>query len=263
MAKSLAIFCLGLLLASCSNGADSAPAPANSAKPTSAPHMHTNRLANETSPYLLQHKNNPVDWYPWGKEALERARKEDKPIFLSIGYAACHWCHVMEHESFESEDVAEVLSKDFIAIKVDREERPDIDEIYMTAVQMMTGSGGWPMTVFMTPDLKPFFGGTYFPKEDKFGRPGFKNLCSQLAEVWKTRRDEVNKSANELTNALVTHTSGGSEAGALPTQATLDRAVEQLADAYDKHDGGFGKAPKFPPSWSISMLMRHHQRTGD
>jgi hypothetical protein len=225
--------------------------------------MHTNRLANETSPYLLQHKNNPVDWYPWGKEALEKARAEDKPIFLSIGYAACHWCHVMEHESFESDDVAAALNKDFIAIKVDREERPDLDEIYMTAVQMMTGSGGWPMTIFMTPDLKPFFGGTYFPKEDKFGRPGFKNLCTQLAEVWKTRRDEVNKTANELTNAIVTHSSGGSEAGDLPTQATLDRAIKQLTDAFDSRDGGFGQAPKFPPSWSISMLLRHHQRTGD
>ena len=253
-------FCLlALFVTSCTDGANSA----TPAKPLPAPNMHTNRLANETSPYLLQHKHNPVDWYPWGDEALERARKEDKPIFLSIGYAACHWCHVMEYESFESEEVAEVLNKDFISIKVDREERPDIDEIYMTAVQMMTGAGGWPMTVFMTPDLKPFFGGTYFPKDDKFGRPGFKNLCVELANIWKTRRDEVNETSQKLTNALIQHTSGSAEAGDLPTQKTLDVGIAHLKDAFDDRDGGFGKAPKFPPSWAISMLLRHHQRTDD
>jgi len=144
-------------------------------------HAYTNRLARETSPYLLQHAHNPVSWYPWGEEAFAKARREHKPIFLSIGYSACHWCHVMERESFENKDVAAILNAEFVSIKVDREERPDVDRIYMTAVQMMTGSGGWPLTVFLTPDLEPFFGGTYFPTKDRFGRPGFKSLLTQLA----------------------------------------------------------------------------------
>src|SRR6185436_15481496 len=157
-----------------------------------------NRLAQETSPYLLQHKDNPVDWYPWGPEALARAKAEDKPIFLSIGYAACHWCHVMEHESFETERVAEALNRDFVSIKVDREERPDVDDIYMQAVQMMTGSGGWPLSLFLTPEGKPFYGGTYFPPSSRWGRPGFLQILAAIAEAWKTRRDELESSAGEM-----------------------------------------------------------------
>src|ERR671934_193511 len=161
-----------------------------------------NHLVTESSPYLLQHQNNPVDWYPWGPEAIERARKGEKPIFLSIGYAACHWCHVMEHESFENEPIARYLNEHFVSIKVDREERPDLDQIYMNAVQMMTGQGGWPLSVFLTPDLRPFTGGTYFPPEDRYGRPGFKRLLLALAEAWKNRRDEVERSSGQLTDHL-------------------------------------------------------------
>ena len=156
---------------------------------------HTNRLADSTSPYLLQHAHNPVDWHPWGEEALRRAKAEDRPIFLSIGYAACHWCHVMERESFESEEVAEILNREFVPVKVDREERPDLDEIYMTATQIMTHSGGWPMSVFLTPDLKPFYGGTYFPPEDSYGRPGFPSLLKKVAEAWQADRENIVKSA--------------------------------------------------------------------
>src|SRR5690349_4205500 len=155
----------------------------------------TNRLVHESSPYLRQHAHNPVDWFPWGEEALQRARQLDRPIFLSIGYSACHWCHVMEHESFENEDIARILNEHFVSIKVDREERPDLDQIYMASVQMLTGQGGWPMSVFLTPDLRPFFGGTYFPPEDKYGRRGFRSLLLLLAEAWQNRRDEINRAA--------------------------------------------------------------------
>src|SRR5687768_7665333 len=166
------------------------------------PHKHTNRLAKEKSPYLLQHAHNPVDWYPWGEEAFAKAKKENKPIFLSIGYATCHWCHVMERESFESEEVAAVLNEKFVAIKVDREERPDVDQIYMAAVQAMGQHGGWPLSVWLTPDLKPWMGGTYYPKEDKFGRPGFKSLLLKLDEFWKTRRAEIDESAKAIAEHL-------------------------------------------------------------
>src|SRR5438132_1056401 len=161
-----------------------------------------NHLLDETSPYLRQHAHNPVDWYPWGPEALQRARDLDRPIFLSIGYSACHWCHVMEHESFEDPEVAEILNNNFVSIKVDREERPDVDQIYMTAVQLMTGQGGWPMSVWLTPDLKPFYGGTYFPPDDRYGRPSFKRLLHALADAWTSRRDELMHSANQLTEHL-------------------------------------------------------------
>src|SRR4030081_1876407 len=162
----------------------------------------SNRLAKESSPYLLQHRDNPVDWYPWGKEAIERARHEHRPIFLSIGYSACHWCHVMEHESFEDPETARLLNEHFVSIKVDREERPDLDQIYMTAVQILTGQGGWPMSLFLTPDLKPFFGGTYFPPEDRYGRPSFKRLLLALAEAWQSRRDEITESSTQITERL-------------------------------------------------------------
>src|SRR5687768_9401614 len=160
---------------------------------------HTNRLINETSPYLLQHAHNPVDWYAWGDEAFEKARAEDKPLLVSIGYSACHWCHVMEHESFENEEIAAALNKHFVCIKVDREERPDLDQIYMAAVQMMTGRGGWPMSVFLTPDLKPFYGGTYWPPDDRHGMPGFLRVVEAVAEAWEERRDAAVAQADELT----------------------------------------------------------------
>jgi uncharacterized protein YyaL (SSP411 family) len=223
----------------------------------------TNRLANETSPYLLQHAHNPVDWYPWGSEAIEKARTEDKPIFLSVGYAACHWCHVMERESFENEEIAAVLNEHFVSIKVDREERPDIDEIYMTAVQAMTGGGGWPMSVFLTPDLKPFWGGTYFPPEDRFGRPGFKTVLERLASAWETRRDEVLESAEKLTGhieGLLTGSIGGADT---VTPEIVSNAVAALMKSFDAVDGGFGGAPKFPSAPSIQLLLREHARTGD
>src|SRR3989441_10545183 len=162
----------------------------------------TNHLLQETSPYLRQHIHNPVDWYPWGPEALERARRLDRPIFLSIGYSACHWCHVMEHESFEDPQIARILNEQFVSIKVDREERPDLDQIYMTAVQLLTGQGGWPMSMFLTPDLKPFYGGTYFPPEDRYGRPPFKRLLLALAEAWQTRRSEIKGSSDQITQQL-------------------------------------------------------------
>ena len=226
-----------------------------------APAAHTNRLAAETSPYLLQHAHNPVDWYPWGEEALSRARKENKPIFLSIGYSACHWCHVMERESFEDPEIAKVLNTHFISIKVDREERPDLDEIYMTAVQMMTGSGGWPLNVFLTPDLKPFFGGTYFPPEDRYGRPAFKKVLERIAEVWGGNPDEVLRNAEELTRAI----RDNAESGALPAGAldasVLAKAVAELEQAFDSRWGGFGGAPKFPPSGAIAVLLRQYRHT--
>ncbi|MCL4691769.1 MAG: thioredoxin domain-containing protein [Candidatus Hydrogenedentes bacterium] len=224
---------------------------------------HTNRLIDATSPYLLQHAHNPVDWYPWGEEAFERARNEDKPIFLSIGYAACHWCHVMEHESFEDEAVAEILNEHFISIKVDREERPDIDEIYMTAVQIMTGSGGWPMSVFLTPELKPFYGGTYFPPQDMMGRPGFKSLLRSIADAWVNRRDEVMKSAEQLTQYV--RNSQDMRTGAEGDLAVelLQAAVGDLRETFDTIHGGWGGAPKFPSSPSIELLLRQHAHTGE
>jgi len=256
----------GLLLgATPARAQEEIPQPSQETPPLAPqpPAKHTNRLAHETSPYLLQHAHNPVDWYPWGAEALEKARAEDKPIFLSIGYSACHWCHVMERESFESEEIAAVLNKHFVSIKVDREERPDLDEIYMAAVQAMTGSGGWPMTVFLTPELQPFYGGTYFPPDNRFGRPGFKTLLERLAEAWDTRRDEVMDSATKLSmhiTDILTATIGqsGSVTGDL-----IANAVRELEKSYDADDAGFGMAPKFPSAPSIQLLLREHARTGN
>ena len=227
-----------------------------------AEHKHTNRLAGETSPYLLQHAHNPVDWYPWGEEALARARREDKPILLSIGYSACHWCHVMERESFENEQIARLMNDNFVNIKVDREERPDLDQIYMAAVQMMTRHGGWPLTAFLTPDLVPFYGGTYFPPEDRHGMPGFPRVLLGVAEAYRARPDEVRESAGELL-AELSRLGESPSTGEPVTHDLLDKAASTLARGYDARHGGFGSAPKFPPSMSLDFLLRQHQRAGD
>jgi uncharacterized protein YyaL (SSP411 family) len=221
-----------------------------------------NRLASERSPYLLQHAGNPVDWFPWGEAAFERSRREDKPIFLSIGYSTCHWCHVMEHESFEDAAIAERLNRDFVSIKVDREERPDVDRVYMSFVQATTGSGGWPMTVFLTPELKPFFGGTYFPPTSRWGRPGFSDLLQELARVWKEDRPQVETAAGELLQRLrsVTGAGGDRAESEIATAAALDTAVEQFRMAFDRRRGGFGDAPKFPRPSELLFLLREHAR---
>ena len=214
-----------------------------------------NRLGGETSPYLRQHKDNPVDWYPWGDEAFERAKVEDKPVLLSVGYSACHWCHVMAHESFEDPAVAGVMNRLFVNIKVDREERPDVDSIYMEAVQALTGHGGWPMTVFLTPDKRPFYGGTYYPPEPRHGMPGFVQVLNAINEAWRERRGEVDDQAGRLTDAL------GHVAELAPSQQTADRAVLDTAVAslrsqFDSDWGGFGQAPKFPQESSVELLLR-------
>ncbi len=223
---------------------------------------HTNRLINETSPYLLQHAHNPVDWYPWGEEALTQAKQQDKPILLSIGYAACHWCHVMEHESFENEQIAAVMNEHYINVKVDREERPDLDEIYMNAVQMLTGQGGWPMTMFLTPELKPFYGGTYFPPDNRYGRPGFPRVLLGVAEAYRERRDEVDQQAAQII-ANLNQLSAMEGHGHQLTADMLDTAYQDYLSRFDHHNGGFGDAPKFPPSMGLSLLLRHWHRTGN
>ena len=222
----------------------------------------TNRLAAETSPYLLQHAHNPVDWYPWGPEALARAREEDRPIFLSIGYSACHWCHVMERESFEDPAIAAQLNRDFVAIKVDREERPDLDDVYMAAVQAMTGSGGWPMSVFLTPELEPFFGGTYFPPEDRHGLPAFGRVLDSIADAYRTRRSEVTAQGRQLA-AHVKEQLAVAAGDTDPQRAQLNRAVARLAASFDATHGGFGGAPKFPAPMSLEFLMRAWKRSQD
>jgi uncharacterized protein YyaL (SSP411 family) len=219
----------------------------------------TNRLATETSPYLLQHANNPVEWYPWGAEALERARAEDKPIFLSIGYSACHWCHVMAHESFEDPAIAAQLSRDFIAIKVDREERPDLDDVYMAAVQTLTGSGGWPMSVFLTPALEPFFGGTYFPPQDRHGIPGFPRVLDAIAEAYRDRRDEVVEQGRQLAAHLREQLEVLPGRGEVERRQ-LDAAAARLAESFDPVHGGFGGAPKFPAPMTLEFLLRAWRR---
>ncbi|HEV3259197.1 MAG TPA: thioredoxin domain-containing protein [Gemmataceae bacterium] len=223
---------------------------------------HSNRLVHETSPYLKQHAHNPVDWYPWGPEALELARRLDRPIFLSIGYSACHWCHVMEHESFEDAEVARILNDHFVSIKVDREERPDLDQIYMTAVQLMTGQGGWPMSMFLTPDLEPFYGGTYFPPDDRYGRPSFKRILLALIDAWRNRRDEVTQSAGQITEHL--RGAGPLERTAGDLDASLvGNAVSSLRHSFDPTYGGFGSAPKFPHPLELRLLLRAWKRFGD
>jgi len=221
-----------------------------------------NRLAGEKSPYLLQHKDNPVDWYPWGPEAFARAKAENKPVFLSIGYSTCHWCHVMEHESFEKESVAEALNRDFVSIKVDREERPDVDDIYMAAVQAMTGSGGWPLSLFLTPDGKPFYGGTYFPPDGRYGRPGFVTLLHAVSEAWKTRREELESSAADLLASLKAGAEGAAGGGPVGAEI-LEAAARSFRERFDPSDGGFGGAPKFPPAMPLEFLIRYFLRSGE
>jgi uncharacterized protein YyaL (SSP411 family) len=223
----------------------------------------TNRLAREKSPYLLQHARNPVDWFAWGDEAFARARAENKPIFLSIGYSTCHWCHVMERESFESEKIAGFLNDRFVNIKVDREERPDVDKIYMTFVQATTGGGGWPLNLFLTPDLKPFFGGTYFPPDHRQGRPGFLQLLHQIAGLWQEHRDELTGSANEIQARLVAATAGSATSNLLLTADALRHAVTVFKSAYDPRHGGFGSAPKFPQPSVPLLLLRCASRFHD
>jgi uncharacterized protein YyaL (SSP411 family) len=220
-----------------------------------------NRLANETSPYLLQHANNPVDWYPWGPEALAKARAEDRPILLSVGYSACHWCHVMEHESFEDPETAALMNERFVNVKVDREERPDVDSIYMTAVQQMTGHGGWPMTVFLAPDGAPFWGGTYFPPEPRHGMPAFRQVLTALADAWDNRRGDVSRSADELREMLQRTNAAAGQRSTLDT-GILDRAFEGLAHRFDARHGGLGGAPKFPQPMLLELMLRHWRRTG-
>ena len=233
-----------------------------------------NRLASETSPYLRQHAHNPVDWYPWGDEAFDRARREDRPVFLSVGYSACHWCHVMAHESFEDDLTAKELNDRFISIKVDREERPDVDAVYMEAVQAMTGSGGWPMTVFLTPDGRPFFGGTYFPPREGRGMPSFRRVLDAVDDVWNNRRDEVDRQADALAEAVDRRTRlpqdlmarAGDEANDDPgtrAAALLASAAAELAARFDAAWGGFGPAPKFPQTQLIELCLRHHRLTGE
>jgi uncharacterized protein YyaL (SSP411 family) len=234
------------------------------AESTPARPEHTNRLAHEKSPYLLQHAHNPVDWYPWGEEAFAKARKENKPIFLSVGYSTCHWCHVMAHESFENEEVAAIMNRDFVNIKVDREERPDVDRVYMTFVQATTGGGGWPMSVWLTPDLKPFVGGTYFPPEDRYGQPGFKKVLDRVATAWKESHDKIVEQGGQIVDAL-RESQGAAVSSPPQTGATsegkidaaiLEIAYKQLDRSYDPKEGGFGNAPKFPRPVTLNFLTR-------
>ncbi len=245
--------------AGCGGAANADDAPKE--KP---PVKRENRLARERSPYLLQHKDNPVDWYPWGEEAFARAKREQKPIFLSVGYSSCHWCHVMEHESFEDAEVARLLNERFISVKVDREERPDVDEVYMRVTQMLTGHGGWPMSVFMTPDKRPFFAGTYFPKTARMGSIGFIGLLKKIDETWRTKRSDIERSASEIAEAAA----GAGEIPDGPKGVTLPAALAKVVAAalerrFDEENGGFGGAPKFPPHQALRLLIEERERVGE
>ncbi|MBI3549806.1 MAG: thioredoxin domain-containing protein [Elusimicrobia bacterium] len=220
-----------------------------------------NRLAGEKSPYLQQHAGNPVDWFPWGEEAFSKARKENKPVFLSIGYSTCHWCHVMERESFSSESIAEKLNRNFVPIKVDREERPDVDRIYMTAVQILTGQGGWPLNAFLTPELKPFYGGTYFPPDSMWGRPGFGEVLEKIADLWSRDRETLAESGEKLTQAIREYAAGEAQVRGLAGESALKRGFESYKSTYDAVEGGFGGAPKFPMPVDHMFLMRYWART--
>ncbi|MBI4246588.1 MAG: thioredoxin domain-containing protein, partial [Candidatus Rokubacteria bacterium] len=221
-----------------------------------------NRLANETSPYLLQHAHNPVDWYPWGDEARERARREDKPMFLSVGYSACHWCHVMERESFEDPEVARLMNEHFVNVKVDREERPDVDHIYMQAVQAMTGHGGWPMTVFLTPEGAPFYGGTYFPPAPRHGLPAFSQLLLAIADAWRTKRDEVLRSSGQIAGEL-NRTEQLRAASQLLNEEILFSGFSGISAQFDEREGGLGGAPKFPQPMLWDFVLRFWKRGGN
>ncbi len=250
------------LLVGASSGTQAAASP--STQPAAG-----NHLIHASSPYLQQHAHNPVDWYPWGEEAFAKARRENKPIFLSVGYSTCHWCHVMERESFEDPVVAKLLNDSFVSIKVDREERPDVDRVYMMFVQATTGSGGWPMTVFLTPDLKPFFGGTYFPPEPHDDLPGLKPLLARAAQAWKADHDAVAHSADGITASMKAYAAG--EAAAATSRPAAGRiaadaqavTAKRLAAVFDKEHGGFGLAPKFPEPSNLEFLIRYGARTGD
>jgi uncharacterized protein len=227
-----------------------------------AEHVHTNRLINETSPYLLQHAHNPVDWFPWGEEAFDIARRDQKPVLLSIGYSACHWCHVMEHESFENEAIAKLMNENFVNIKVDREERPDLDHIYMNATQMMTQHGGWPMTVFLTPEAVPFYAGTYFPPEDRHNMPGFPRVLISLAESYRERPQDIQQTAASVLSELKRSLTA-TESGELLTDDLLETAYRGIVKNYDSTNGGFGGAPKFPPAMTLEFLLHTFYRTGN
>jgi len=220
--------------------------------------VHTNRLAHEKSPYLLQHAHNPVDWYPWGEEAFAKARRENKPIFLSIGYSTCHWCHVMAHESFENEETAAIMNREFVNIKVDREERPDVDRVYMTFVQATTGGGGWPMSVWLTPDLKPFVGGTYFPPVDRYGQPGFTKVLERIAAAWKQGHEKIAEQGSKIVEALRESQNAQAETTAKIDNQFFQTAYEQLSRSFDDKEGGFGTAPKFPRPVSLNFLTRFY-----
>jgi uncharacterized protein len=220
-----------------------------------------NHLISEKSPYLQQHAHNPVDWYPWGPPAFERARQEDKPIFLSVGYSTCHWCHVMERESFENDDVAAILNRWFVPVKVDREERPDVDRIYMTFVQASTGSGGWPMSVFLTPELKPFFGGTYFPPDNRYGRPGFGAILQRIAEAWRNERGRIIQSSGDVVAQLTQYAGASGPSTGMPDKTVLDSAFQHFRRMFDSAHGGFGGAPKFPRPVVFNFLLRYYARS--
>src|SRR5437868_2544277 len=218
-----------------------------------------NQLANEKSPYLLQHADNPVEWFPWGKEAFEKARRENKPIFLSIGYSTCHWCHVMAHESFEDTATADIMNREFVNIKVDREERPDVDRVYMTFVQATTGGGGWPMSVWLTPDLKPFVGGTYFPPVDRHGQPAFKKVLERIAAAWKADHTKISEQGEKIIAALKQASICG-QTGAEFDSRLIATAYDQFARTFDSREGGFGGAPKFPRPATLNFLTRFYAR---
>jgi uncharacterized protein YyaL (SSP411 family) len=228
------------------------------AEVTPAVAEHTNRLAGEKSPYLLQHAHNPVDWYPWGEEAFSKARRENKPIFLSIGYSTCHWCHVMAHESFEDKETATIMNREFVNIKVDREERPDVDRVYMTFVQATTGGGGWPMSIWLTPDLKPFVGGTYFPLEDRYGQPAFKKVLERIAAAWKQDHEKIVDQSSKIISVLRESQTAQPSATNKIDVNIFDVAYEQLSRTYDAHEGGFGTAPKFPRPVTLNFLSRFY-----
>ena len=230
------------------------------AEPAPGVFQHTNRLAKEKSPYLLQHAHNPVDWYPWGEEAFAKARRENKPIFLSIGYSTCHWCHVMAHESFENEETAAIMNREFVNIKVDREERPDVDRVYMTFVQATTGGGGWPMSVWLTPDLKPFVGGTYFPSEDRYGQPAFKKVLERIAAAWKQDHEKIVDQSSKIIDALRESQTAQVAAATKIDINVLKTAYDQFARSFDEKEGGFGTAPKFPRPVTLNFLTRFYVR---
>ncbi len=260
-----AIVCLSALIMinnGSSNPKDDMDVKMNSESPPQSP-TAANRLIDEKSPYLLQHAHNPVDWYPWGEAAFAKAKNENKPIFLSIGYSTCHWCHVMEHESFENPEIAAILNQHFVAVKVDREERPDVDKIYMTFVQATTGSGGWPMSVWLTPDLKPFYGGTYYPPEDRWGCPGFASILNNLAQAWKNKQQEIIASGNDIAEQLRRHTAIVPDSEFPFTLALTDKLYRSLKSEFDSTHGGFGGAPKFPRPAVYEFLFHYYARTGE